>query len=109
VVEAALFRVELVGPVAPAAEIEGLAFLVILLDAGTLVVDVQQGITPSVMTRVRKAPGVAWVMLRSKISCTCLGRPRSRFSRITCSKKILLLTGRSSTCVKDSSICQRES
>jgi hypothetical protein len=38
-------------------------------------------------------------MLRWKINCICLGLPRSRFSRITRSKKILPLTGRSSTWV----------
>src|SRR6478672_649754 len=60
------------------------------------------------MTRVRKLPGVALVTPRSKISCTCLGRPISRFSRITSSKKILPLTGRSRTWVNDSSACRIE-
>src|SRR5215469_16287349 len=62
----------------------------------------REGITPSVMTRVRKLLGVALVTHRSKISCTCLGRPISRFSRITSSKKILPLTGRSNTWVRES-------
>jgi hypothetical protein len=47
-------------------------------------------------------------MPRSKMSCICLGRPRSTFSRITYSKKTLPLTGRSSTWVSDISICQRK-
>src|SRR5262249_9797820 len=84
-----------------------LTFFVVLLDARTLIVNVH-GWTPSVMTRVRKLPGVLLVPPRSKISCTCLGRPMSRFSRITSSKKILPLTGRSNTWVRESSICRME-
>src|SRR5215468_10485996 len=45
---------------------------------------------------------------RWKISCICLGRPISRFSRMTSSKKILPLTGRSKTWVKESSIWRME-
>src|SRR5215471_2635814 len=51
---------------------EGLAgnFLMILLDLGALVVDVQRRCAPSVITRVRKVPGVDLVTRRLKMSCT---------------------------------------
>lgn len=55
----------------------------------------------AVMTRVRNRPGVGrgpvrtrW---RSKTRPTWSGRPMSKLSRITCSKKILPATGRSTS------------
>src|SRR5450759_2003303 len=52
----------------------------------------RDGTTPSVMTRVRKRPGVGWwplrMMRRSKTRPIWSGRPMSRFSCSTCSKKI---------------------
>ena len=48
-----------------------------------------------------KQAGVLLVTQRSKMSCTCLGRPMSKFSRITSSKKILPVTGRSRTWVRE--------
>ncbi len=64
------------------------------------------------MTRVRNRPWVvrffpAWI-LRLKISETWLGRPMSRLSRMTCSKKIRPETGRSSIWVRENSACRIE-
>jgi hypothetical protein len=73
--------------------------LVILLDPGALVIDVEGGVTPWVRMQVRNRPGVRRVIRRSKISWTSSGRPRSRFSRITGSKNSRPCTGRSSTWV----------
>ena len=39
------------------ASVRSASFLAILLDLGVLVVDVQLGVTPSVITRVRNGPG----------------------------------------------------
>ena len=59
------------------------------------------------MTRVRK-PGVLRVTLRSKMSATLEGRPMSRFSRITSSKKTRPVTGRLKTWVNANSACRME-
>ena len=85
------------------------SFLVVLLDPRVLVVDVQRGVTPSVITRVRNRPGVRLVTRRSKMSWTWSGRPMSRFSRMTSSKKTRPVTGRSSTWVRENSACRIES
>ena len=50
-----------------------------------------------VARKLRRRPGVRRVTLRLKMSSTCSGRPRSRFSRITCSKNKRPWAGRSST------------
>src|SRR5437773_11396340 len=48
-----------------------LSLLVVLLDAGFFVIDVQRGHdTPSVMTRVRNRPGVRRMTLRSNTKLT---------------------------------------
>lgn len=64
------------------------------------------------ITRVRNRPGVARgplrISRRSKTRLTWSGRPRSRLSRITCSKKIRPETGRSSIWVKENSACRIE-
>jgi len=62
------------------------------------------GVTLSVMTRVRNSPGVGrlrplWTR-RPKIWLTLSGRPMSRLSRISCSRKIRPVTGRSSIWVR---------
>ncbi len=71
------------------------------------------GTTPLVMTRVRNRPGVAYrplrTSLRAKTSATWSGRPMSRLSRMTCSKKIRPATGPSSTWVKENSACKTDS
>jgi hypothetical protein len=59
--------------------------LVILLDPGVLVLNVEGGDDALGEDRVRSRRGVRRVMRRSKISWTSSGRPRSKFSRITCS------------------------
>ena len=51
------------------------------------------------MTRVRCRVGVRRLTRRSKINCTWSGRPMSRFSRITSSKKTRPASGRSKTSV----------
>ena len=69
--------------------------------------------TPSVMTRVRNRPGVALrplrMMRRSKIRLIWSGRPMSRLSCSTCSKKIRPETGRSSIWVSENSACRIDS
>src|ERR1700675_831929 len=55
------------------------------------------------MTRVRNRPGVRRLTLRSNTRLTWLGRPISRFSRITSSKKMRPVTGWSSTWVTENS------
>ena len=60
------------------------------------------------ITRVRNLPEVRRPTRRSKINCTWLGRPMSRFSRITSSKKTLAVTGRSKTWVSENSACRIE-
>ena len=69
--------------------------------------------TPSVMTRVRNRPGVLLrplrMMRRSKIRLTWSGRPMSRLSCSTCSKKIRPETGRSSIWVSENSACRIDS
>ncbi len=71
------------------------------------------GVTPSVMTRVRNRPGVARLplrmTLRSKISDTRSGRPRSRLSRISWSKKIRPDAGASRVWVTENSACRTDS
>ena len=69
------------------------AFLVVLLDAGVLVVDVQRRNHAVGQDAGAEAPGVRWFTRRSKISCTWSGRPRSRFSRMTSSKKSAAVLG----------------
>ena len=63
------------------------------------------GTTPLVMTRVRNRPGVAGRPLRrirrAKTSATWSGRPLSRLSRMTCSKKIRPAAGASRTWVRE--------
>src|ERR1700745_3111114 len=64
---------------------------------GSVFLAVLLGVTSCVTTRVRKR-ALAWRgILRLKMSSICSGRPRSRFSRITCSKKRRPCTGRSRT------------
>jgi len=88
---------------------ECLSLLVILLDAALLVVDVQRrhdavGDDPGApASRVRR------VTLRSNIRLTWLGRPMSRLSRITCSKKTRPVSGWSRTWVRENSACRMES
>ena len=71
---------------------EGHAELVVLLDLRVLVIDVQAGSTPSVMTRVRNRPGVARfplrMILRPKISDTRSRRSASRLPRMISSKSL---------------------
>ena len=58
------------------------------------------GTTPSVRTLVRNRPGVARALRmirRPKMSPAWSGRPISRLSRMTSSKKIRPVTGLSST------------
>jgi hypothetical protein len=45
---------------------------------------------------------------RPKISPALSGRPMSRLSRMTCSKKIRPVTGLSSTWVRENSACSTE-
>ena len=90
---------------------KGSSFLVILLDAGVLVLDVQaDGVTPWVNTRVRNRLWVRWrrpvKMRRSKIKETRSGRPTSRFSRMTVSKNTRPEAGRSSIWVRENSALQ---
>ena len=59
--------------------------------------------TPSVMTRVRYREGVRRLTRRLKINCTWSGRPMSRFSRTTSSKKTRPCAGRSKTWVRANS------
>ena len=67
--------------------VQSTAFLVVLLDARMFVVHVQGwSDPPSVMIRVRKRVGVRRAIRRSEVSCTCSGRPRSKFSRKVASK-----------------------
>src|SRR5215472_18770558 len=68
---------------------EGLAgnFLMILLDLGALVVDVQRRCDPFGDHPGAKGARGRLVTRRLKMSCTWSGRPRSRFSRMTCAKK----------------------
>jgi hypothetical protein len=61
------------------------------------------GSTPLVMTRVRNGPGVLWRRRRSKMSATEEGRPTSRWSRMTASKKARPDWGRSKTRVSETS------
>jgi hypothetical protein len=65
---------------------------VILLDAALLVVNVQRRHTPSVITRYETGPARR-PTLRSNTKLTWLGRPISRFSRMTSSKKTRPVTG----------------
>src|SRR5437762_1719486 len=70
------------------------------------------GLTPSVMTRVRypcNGAGVLRVVRCGNRRLTRLGRPRSRLSRITSSKKCRPWTGLSKTWVRLTSTCQSES
>ena len=59
------------------------------------------------MTWVRKVPGVRnlprWRIVRPKTMFTLSGRPMSRLSRISCSKKIRPVTGRSRAMVVENS------
>jgi hypothetical protein len=66
---------------------------VILFDAVLLVVDVQRGHDPVGDDAGTELPGVRRETLRSKIRLTWAGRPISRFSRMTCSKKMRPRTG----------------
>src|SRR5205814_10010687 len=59
------------------------------------------GLTPRVTTLVRNRPGVRGVNLRSKMRTTWSGRPRSRWSRITRSKKARPAWGWSNTRVAE--------
>ena len=65
------------------------------------------------MMRVRNRPGVARLplrmILRPKSSETRSGRPRSRLSRISWSKKIRPVTGASSIWVRENSACSTDS
>ena len=91
---------------------EGLTLFVVLLDLRVLVVHVQArgdpfgehpGAEPS-----RGGPLAPGADLRSKMSPTLSGRPRSRLSRITSSKNTRPVTGRSSTWVRENSACRIE-
>jgi hypothetical protein len=66
-----------------------------------------------VMTWVRKVPGVRylprWRMVRPKTMLTLSGRPMSRLSRMSCSKKIRPDSGRSRVMVVENSICLTDS
>ena len=66
---------------------EGLTFLVVLLDSRALIVDVQRGNHAIGGDSSAKTAGVDSVTPRSKISWTCLGRPISKFSRISASSE----------------------
>jgi hypothetical protein len=48
-------------------------------------------VTYGVTMRVRNRPGVLREVLRLKISCTCSGRPRSRFSYRVLEKQATVL------------------
>ena len=65
------------------------------------------------MTWVRKLPGVGFLprsrIRRPKTMFTLSGRPISMLSRISCSKKIRPLTGRSSAMVVENSTCWTDS
>jgi hypothetical protein len=58
------------------------------------------------MTAVRNVPGVFVVIRRLKISATREGRPISRWSRMTPSKKARPAAGRSNTRVSETSNCR---
>src|SRR2546429_5161331 len=64
------------------------------------------------MTWVRKVPGVRnlprWRMARPKTMLTLSGRPMSRLSRISCSKKIRPLTGRARAMVGELDLLDRQ-
>ena len=101
-----LADIEIAGVVDIGPGAQGSAFLVILLDAGSFVIHMEGGSHPVGDHPVRNKPGVREVTRRSKRSCTCLGRPRSRFSGITSSKK--MRPGRSRTWVRKISIWRME-
>jgi hypothetical protein len=67
------------------------SFFEVLLDPGALVVDVQRGITPSVITRVRKRPGVLRVTLRLKFNAAISWFGLSPIVPIRLRSKFLLL------------------
>jgi hypothetical protein len=89
------------------------AELVVLLDFRVLVVHVQARGDPLGDDPGAEPPGVGWrlrfMILRSKISDTRSGRPRSRLSRISWPKKIRPVTGASGTWVSESSACSTDS
>src|SRR6266576_2546935 len=87
---------------------QGAVFVVVLLDPGVFVKDVQGRCYVLGQDAVRNRPGVLRLILRLKISWTSCGRPRSRFSRITCSKNRRPCSGRSSTWVNENSACRIE-
>src|SRR5580700_9422009 len=64
---------------------QGPTLLVVLRDPRVLVIDVQGRGDVLGDDAGAELPGVLRVMVRLKISRTSWGRPRSRFSRITCS------------------------
>jgi hypothetical protein len=78
----ALAEVEVAGVVDGGFGAQGLPLFVILLDARALVVEVQRRDHAVGNDARAEGPGVALVMLRSKINCTCLGRPRSRLREL---------------------------
>src|SRR5712672_4630318 len=87
---------------------QGPIFLVILLDPRVLVIDVQgrgDVLGDDAGAELSRCPaGDGAVEDQPHL----LGRPRSRFSRITCSKNRRPCTGRSSTWVKENSACKIE-
>src|SRR5216683_5157064 len=87
---------------------QGAVFLVVLLDPGVFVIDVQGRCYVLGQDAGPKPSRCLAVILRLKISWTSCGRPRSRFSRITCSKNRRPCTGRSSTWVNENSACRIE-
>ena len=72
---------------------KGFPLLVVLLDTRLLVVDIQRGNDALGNEAGTEAAGVRRLILRSKTRLTWLGRPISRFSRITSSKKTRPVTG----------------
>src|SRR5215831_5946232 len=87
---------------------QGSVFLVVLLDARVLVIDVQ-GWGDILCDHPGAKAGLG--MARDPAieeSSICSGRPRSRFSRITCSKNRRPCSGRSRTWVVENSACRIE-
>jgi hypothetical protein len=66
---------------------KGLAFFMVLLDLGLLVLDVQRGHDPLGQDARAEAPRRAARDAPVENELHLRGRPRSRFSRITSSKK----------------------
>jgi len=85
---------------------KGAVELVVLLDLGVLVVDVQRRLHAVVDHPGPKPPRVVLMRWRAKMSETRSGRPASRLSRITSSKKTRPARERSRTWMRANSACR---